>query len=155
MYEQVTRVPMIVWAPGRFEGGRSVEELVSLMDIGPAVLEMAGIEPDPAMEARSVLPVLKGREWAGRDYVFAEQARDGNFGYGEFMTMVRGERWKLVHFLGSEEGQLFDLESDPGEQANLWDAPEHAAVKEQLLRVMLEWRVRSGVETASHFEKSR
>ena len=132
-----------------------VEELVQLMDIGPAVLEMAGVEPDPAMEARSILPVLEGREWAGRKHVFAEQAKDGNFGYNEFMTMVRGRRWKLVHFLGSEEGQLFDLENDPGEVRNLWAKEDFAETKRELLGVMLEWRVRSGFQTASFSTKWR
>ncbi len=156
MYEQVTRVPMIVWSPGRFSGGRAVDDLVQLMDIGPAVLELAGVAPDPSMEARSVLPVLEGKEWEGRDYVFAEQARDGNFPDAAFMTMVRDRRWKLVHLLGEQRdagpdrpaGQLFDLAKDPEERVNYWSDPAHAEKKRDLLDVLLEWRLESGVRTA-------
>ncbi len=77
MYDIITRMPLIVWAPGRFEGGRRLDELCQLMDIGPAILELAGIEPPASLEAESLLPALQGEAWAGRDYVFAEHCRDG------------------------------------------------------------------------------
>jgi len=155
MYEQVTNVPLIVWSPKRFAGGRQIDDLVSLFDIGPAILELAGLEVPETFEARSVLPALKGDpEWKGRDYVFAEQPRDGNFTTADFMTMVRSDEWKLVHILGSDaldggnEGQLFHLIEDPGEQVNLWDAPEHREVRDQLLNEILEWRLRSTTQTS-------
>jgi hypothetical protein len=46
------------------------------MDIGPALLEMAGVEVDPALEAESLLPALAGDEWSGRDEVFAAHGCD-------------------------------------------------------------------------------
>lgn len=152
MYEQVTRVPAIVWSPKRFKGGRTVDDLIQLMDLGPTILELACLEPEAGMEAKSVLPMLEGRDGEGRDYVFAEQARDGNFERAAFMTMVRGRRWKLVHFVdddGDEDaGQLFDLTRDPGEMVNLWSDAAHAAKKRELLDVLLDWRMRSGLRTA-------
>ena len=50
MYDTITRVPMLVWAPGRFDAGGEVDGLCQQMDIGPALLEMAGVEVDPALE---------------------------------------------------------------------------------------------------------
>jgi len=41
--------------------------------------------------------------------------------------MVRSADWKLVHFLGSDEGQLFDLKNDPDEERNLWNCPFSSA----------------------------
>ena len=52
-------------------------------------------------------------------------------------------RLLLVHFLGEENGQLFDLQADPDEVNNLWSNPKHAEKKQELLNVILEWRIRS------------
>ena len=148
MYDQITRVPLIVWAPERFGGARRVESLCQQMDLGPTILELAGCEWDSSMEAVSMAPALQGEEWEGRDFVYAEQARDGILTDCEFMTMVRDHQWKLVHFLDEDEGQLFDLVNDPDELKNLWDAPSSAGQKQRMLTELREWRIRSGVQTA-------
>ncbi|MFT5469853.1 MAG: arylsulfatase [Verrucomicrobiales bacterium] len=156
MYEQVTRVPLIVWSPDRFKGGRKIDDPVSLFDIGPAILELAGVDVPESFQAKSLLPALtEDPDWKGREYVFAEHPRDGNFTTADFQCMVRSRDWKLVYILGSDaldgenEGMLFDLRADPGEQTNLWNDPDHAATRQQLLEVLLEWRLRTGVEAAS------
>jgi len=149
MYEQITRVPLVVWSPGRFPAGRRVAGLCQQMDIGPAILELAGVEPPSTLEAQSLGPALVGGEaWPGREYVFAEQARDGIFTGAKFMTMVRNRTHKLVHFLDEDYGQLFDLGGDPDELNNLWNDPAAVNVKAELLAVLREWRIRSQYETA-------
>jgi arylsulfatase A-like enzyme len=147
MYDVVTRMPTIVWSPGRFDGGRSIDALCQQMDLGPTILELAGVEVPAELEAISLLPALEGNDWPGRDYVFAEQAKDGILTDTEFMTMVRGCDWKLVHFLDEPWGQLFDLAGDPDEVRNLWDEPAAVEKKRELLGVLREWRIRSGYHT--------
>ena len=148
MYDTITRMPMIVWAPGRFGADRRVDGLCQQMDIGPALLELAGVTPAPTMEARSLLPALRDEPWQPREYVFAEHGRDGILQQTEFMTMVRSDDWKLVHFVDCSEGQLFDLRSDPEETVNLWDDPVHDDRKRALLDVLRDWRIHSDVHTA-------
>jgi arylsulfatase A-like enzyme len=92
---------------------------------------------------------LQGHPWEGRPYVFAEHGRDGILQTTEFMSMVRSQRWKLVHFVHADFGQLFDLAADPGEVRNLWDDPAHTAKKHELLNVLLDWRILSGCRTQS------
>ncbi len=154
MYDIITRMPLIVWTPGgsqtQFAGGRQLDGLCQLMDIGPAILELAGVDVPAAMEAESLLPALRESAdggWQGRDYVFAEHGRDGILQETEFMTMVRSQGWKLVHFLDEPFGQLFDLTTDPGEEHNLWADPAHADKKSELLDVLREWRIRSAWHT--------
>ncbi|RMG37156.1 MAG: DUF4976 domain-containing protein [Planctomycetota bacterium] len=149
MYELVTRVPMIVWSPERFPGGRTVDGLVQQMDVAPALLELAGIEPPATMEARSVLPTLRGEDFTPRRFVYAEHGRDNILEGTAFMTMVRDHRWKLVHFVDSTEGQLFDLQNDPNELHNLWSDPDCSDQKQRLLDELREWRIRSHVQTAA------
>ena len=61
MYDIITRVPTIVWAPKRFAGGRSLDQLCSLFDLGPTILELAGLETSEDFEAESLLPALEGK----------------------------------------------------------------------------------------------
>ena len=148
MYDVVTRVPTVVWSPDRFES-RTVDDLVSLFDLGPTILDLADAPVDNTMEAESLRPALNGdEEWAGRDVVFAEHARDGILRETEFMTMVRTDDWKLVHFLNTDDGQLFDLNEDPKETEDRWDDPAAQNIKRELLDTLLNWRIRSGVRTA-------
>ena len=148
LYDIITRMPLIVWSPSRFEGPRTVDGLCQLMDIGPTILDLAQVPVPPTMEAETLLPALQGDAWAERPYVFAEHPRDAILQETEFMTMVRSRNWKLVHFLDEPFGQLFDLEADPEENHNLWDVPAAADKKRELLDALREWRIRSDLKTA-------
>ncbi len=150
MYEEVVRVPNVFWSPKAFPKGKRVDELVELFDIGPTILELAGVEPPEWMEATSLLPLIRGDEGAhGKEYVFSEHARDDYLPTIDFMTMVRSKDWKLVHFAGEAEGQLFDLSKDPEELHDLWSDPGHSEKKSELLAALREWLVRSNVVTHS------
>ncbi|MCG6154924.1 sulfatase family protein [Rubinisphaera margarita] len=148
MYDIITRMPLIVWSPGRIPAGKRIEGLCQQMDIGPAILEWAGAEVPKGLEAQSIGPAITDPSWQPRDYVFAEQAQDGILTGTQFMTMVRSPEWKLVHFLDEPWGQLFDLNQDPNEINNLWNSPEHIDKKRELLAVLREWRIRSGYQTS-------
>ncbi len=148
MYDLITRVPQIVWSPNRFKGGRVLDGLCQAMDIGPTILELAGLEVPSTFEAQSLLPALKGEENFDRPFVYAEQVRDGIFTGSKFMSMVRTKDWKLVHFLDETYGQFFDLNKDPDELKNLWDDPSASQAKEELLTELREWHIRSQIHTA-------
>ena len=65
----------------------------------------------------------------------------------DYMTMVRDKRWKLVHFVDTDEGQLFDEVADPNELHSLWDDAAHAGIKRELIGEILAWRIRSDLKT--------
>jgi arylsulfatase A-like enzyme len=155
MYDQVTRVPMIVWAPGRAISGQRIAGQMQQFDIVPALFEYAGIEVPGTLECRSVGAALAGDTWQGREYVYCEQARDGNFRDNDFMTMVRSEDWKLVHFLGESYGQLFNLTADPEENIDLWNDPDSVEIKRQLLDQLREWRIASQYHTRNWAAQAR
>ncbi|MBC7380798.1 MAG: sulfatase-like hydrolase/transferase, partial [Burkholderiaceae bacterium] len=155
MYDAVTRVPAIFWAPGEVLPGQSEAGLCQLFDIGATILDWAGAPQPVAAQAKSLMPVLRGDPWTPRQQVYAEQAGDVSLTGASLFTMVRDTRWKAVHILGSEEGQLFDLLNDPDEINNLWNDPQHAAMREKLTRDVLQWRMRSSVETMTVMESAR
>jgi arylsulfatase len=148
MHDCITRVPFVVWSPNRFGGGRRETGLWQQMDLAPALLELAGVPVPESWEAVSMAPALRGDlEGAGREHVYCEQAGDNILAGTELMTMVRGREWKLVHYLGLAEGELYHLPADPGERTNLWSSadPEPVAQKARLLQTLLEWRLRGGL----------
>ena len=128
MYDQITRLPIIIWAPDRSPGDRRIKGLCQTMDLGPTILQLAAVEVPQAVAAKSLLPVLKNEtssESCLRNIVFAEQAGDNNLSDTDFVTMVRTQEWKPVHFLEEPWGQLFDLVADPAEDVNLRDIPKY------------------------------
>ena len=90
-YEEVTRVPLIICAPGRFAQGHDVDALVQLFDLGPTILEWAGVIPDPSFEAESLNAALDGEPFDGRTHVFCDQGGDVNLTGAEYLTMVRSK----------------------------------------------------------------
>ncbi len=154
MYDIITRVPTLFWSPGRFPAGARIGELCQWMDIGPTVLELAGVSPPPKLQAQSLLPALQEQTWAGRELVFAEHPADTVYA-GPHMTMVRSDRYKLVHFAGQSYGQLFDLHADPWEVDNRWDDESLAGTKRELLDALLDWRTESAVQTRDVFQDYR
>jgi arylsulfatase A-like enzyme len=155
MYDAVTRVPAIFWAPGEVQQGQRLDGLCQLFDIGATVLDWAGAPQPPGVQAQSLLPALRGEEWSGRSAVFSEQAGDVALTGASLFTMVRENRYKLVHITGSTEGQLFDLQQDPGELHNLWEDPAHQAERLRLLHLILEWRMQSSVQTMALMASAR
>ncbi|PIP00315.1 sulfatase family protein [Pleomorphomonas carboxyditropha] len=156
MYDAVTRVPAIVWSTaGRFAGGRRVDGLCQLFDLGPTILEYAGITPPASFEAASLKPALEGTAWTPRAHVFFEQAGDISLTGADFIIGVRSENWKLVQFKGTDEGQLFDLDNDPAEVDNLWDDPAHLDKRRELLDAIRDWLIESNYRTRDLLAEAR
>ena len=141
MYDCSVKVPLIAWSK-RIAPQRS-GALVQWMDIAPTILEAAGVAVPRNFEARSLWPVLEKKARGIRDEVWSELARDHIQTGAEYIVMRRDERWKVVCYLGDTHGELYDLQSDPEELRNLWDAPEHRERRESMVRHVLEWSVRS------------
>jgi arylsulfatase len=152
MYEPSVHVPALIWSPGLGIASRSNDSPVSLMDLGPTVLELAGVSPPGWMEAKSLMPIVNGIAKSIRSSVFAEHARDMILRSTERMTMVCDERWKLVEFSDSDEGQLFDLVADPTEVNNLWSHPHSKARKQELLERISLWRKETATGGAAYRE---
>ena len=52
---------------------------------------------------------------------------------------MRGRDYKLVYYIGQEQGELYDLQKDPHELYNLWDNAAYRDVKTQMRLQLLEW----------------
>ncbi len=149
MYDTIVHVPTVIWSSGDFAGGRVVDDLYQWFDLGPTILEIAGLDVPDNFEAISMVPALRDDpDAAGRDYVFCEHARDRIMRTTALEVMIRDRDWKLVYFPDHDEGQLFDLNADPAEEHDLWRDPAHAARKQKLLLTMQRWFMASTIAGA-------
>ena len=69
-YDPGIRVPLIAHLPGRFDGGKAYDQLVSNLDYTPTILELCGVEVPEGLEGRSFLGLLEGRPYEERGAVF-------------------------------------------------------------------------------------
>lgn len=134
-YEQAIRAPVIVSWPERFAVDTKCDGLIELLDLSPTLLEAAGVTVPPGMQGKSLLPILRGEDdgETHRDHVYCEyyNAWTHQRSYG---TMMRTRTHKIVVYHGIDDGELYDLEADPGEFRNLWRSTDHRDIRERLLK---------------------
>jgi arylsulfatase len=121
----------------RMTGNRISKALVSLLDLYPTILEVAGIPPaeDRRRPGKSLLPMLEGRQGAFHDAIFAELGTS---------AMIHAGNWKLV--FDPEQGGvtfLFNLAVDPREEENLAGRAGYEAITARLLEHLLSHRIRT------------
>lgn len=143
-HESSIRVPTAFLGPG-FNGGGRIEQLVSLIDIPPTLLDACGMEVPEEMEGRSILPLLRGETDDWPSTVFFQISED-IVGRG-----IRTRRWKYAVTAPEadpcdesaaeryEEAFLYDLKSDPHELVNLVGLPSHEELRKRLRELLLSW----------------
>jgi len=121
LWEDSTRVPVIVSAPGAAVG-KVCEKPVGLIDLYPTLVKLADLEADPKHEGRSLEPLLidPAANWPH----FARTS----FGPGN--VALRSERYRYIRYVdGSEE--FYDHKSDPHEWKNLSESAEVEALMKE------------------------
>ncbi len=105
-YDSGSRVPLAIRWPERVAGGRVVDAFVNVGDLGPTILEMAGLKPTREMSMKSILPVLLDRPDAHeRSGVFLERERHANVRQGNLsypMRAIRTKDYLCIHNLRSD-----------------------------------------------------
>ncbi len=141
MYEESLRMPLIVRWPSVTASGSEDSHLVQNLDFAATFLAMAGVEIPADMQGRSLVPLLKGDspdDW--RDAIYYQ--------YYEYPAVhsvrrhygVRTNRFKLIHYYGIGEWELFDLDRDPDELNSVFFNPEYADTLEALKATLEELR---------------
>ena len=131
-YEWALRVPLIAWAPARW-GARRIAAPVSLLDIAPTLVELAGGLAEPALtwDGRSLVQLIEGREAPLRP-VLAEYTAEGALAP---VLMVRDGDLKLI-WSEADPPLLYDLAADPQERRNLAEAPAMAQARTRLEAIL-------------------
>jgi arylsulfatase A-like enzyme len=134
-YELSIHVPLIVLDPRteRSLRGSTPAQTVLNIDVAPTLLDLAGVGIPPAMQGKSLVPLMRGEsppDW--RTDFFVEHL----FNHPEIPKHegVRGERYKYARYFEQTPvyEELYDLKEDPMETINLAGDPAHAALLSRL-----------------------
>ena len=115
VYDYALHVPFIVASPIDALHGVRVDSQVSLVDVFPTVLDLAGIDSKVKVHGRSLLPLMY-QSAADVTYAYAESMSPGlQYGWSE-LHALRSPRYK---FIQAPRAELYDLATDPGEGTNV------------------------------------
>jgi arylsulfatase A-like enzyme len=138
-FEGLVHVPMIFSWPGRVLQDLRSPALVELVDIAPTLLQAAGLAVPRFMQGVSLWPILTGSADPAHHKKYAVSEFNDALGSAAISTPSHGSmlfdgRFKHIVYHGTGLGELFDLESDPGEFDNLWQDPAQHERRFALLR---------------------
>jgi arylsulfatase A-like enzyme len=117
LYDEATRVPLIIVAPG-IDSNRVIREPVSLLSVAPTILDLVGAPPEPRHEGRSLVPLMRGGTAPSATVVSElEPIGDGPDARVHTAAVFDGQRAAL---LGTQGGvEVYDIGADPHEQRPL------------------------------------
>ncbi|ANM28912.1 hypothetical protein ABI59_03765 [Acidobacteria bacterium Mor1] len=136
-YQTTLHVPLIVKAPGGVGAGRRVPEPVSLVDVGPTILDYAGMAMPGEIDGYSLRPVVEGADPVRRALYLEAISGALVFGWSP-LEGLRLDNWKLID---SGQPELYDLATDPGELNNLYDQEIERAeeLRAELTKMRADW----------------
>lgn len=151
LFEESTRVPLIIAKPGTTRPGSVVGTPVGLIDLYPTLAEWCGVKRPENLQGQSLAPVLQDPGAAGRGWAISQVVRGGGFkrfgaspAVGDnvprfFGYSLRTPRWRYTEWDEGRQGrELYDHEVDPKEITNLAEEPAHAATVNELSNQLRE-----------------
>ena len=152
-YDESARVPFILSVPWMTKTMRRVPGVFGQADLVPTLLDLAGQPVPSAVEGQSLTAALTG-ELDLRDHVaFMEWNGVGDRNLGNPVTnrlatlpwrsIVTGDGWKL-NLCAKDQCELFDLNSDPAEQTNLFEESARRERIRALTARIRQWQQETG-----------
>lgn len=147
LFENATRVPLVISGPGVIAKGKSTEGLAELVDVYPTMTELAGLTTPKSVSGKSLVPILKDHSTTVRSSAFTQYSN----GYSIRTSRYRYTEWGEKGVLGAE---LYDHESDPEELINLVGSPEVTDVQTEL-QIQLHIRIEEAKITPQGIKQNR
>ena len=132
MFEESLKMPFVIRWPGVVAAGSRPQQMIQNIDYAPTFLEMAGLDVPPAVQGRSLLPVLRNEsETNWRKSIYYAYYELGEHNVPQHFG-VRTAQHKLMYFPQTDEWNLFDLAEDPQELIDLSGKASHASQRRAL-----------------------
>jgi len=131
-FEESTRVPMIIAAPGAKGSGKPCARTVELIDLYPTLADLTGLSAAAPknLEGASLRPLLDNPAAEWKRPAYSQVERDGH--------TVRTEKWRYTEWTRGAKGvELYNHDTDPHELTNLAADPAHAATVTEM-KALLE-----------------
>jgi len=133
-YEDLLRIPFIVRWPGQVPAGEVSDAIQNLVDLAPSFLSATGLDIPGAMTGVDQTGTWRGGPAARRWSITENRHTKTKL---HLRTYVN-QRYKITVYRQGENGELFNLENDPGEIKNLWHEPAAQELKGRLLHEFLQ-----------------
>ena len=144
IWEEATRVPLVVVAGGVARAGTECDRPVSHVDLFPTLIDLCRLPEGPnknsaapPLDGHSMRPLMAdpaGGTWDGPSVALSAISGDDVFRVGQVVRQhftVRSRHWRYTLCRNGEE-ELYDHRNDPHEWTNLAAEPEHAGTKASL-----------------------
>lgn len=137
-YEESIRNALLMRWPARIPAGARPAGLVLTVDLAPTVLDAAGVAISPAIQGRSMLPLMRGTPAGWRQAVLVEFTTNEQ-PFPHLLDVdyraIRTARHKYIHWIKHpDQDELYDLRTDPFERRNVAADPAYARVRATLRR---------------------
>jgi arylsulfatase A-like enzyme len=116
LYDEVLRVPLIVYVPKLQPSHDSIADNASIIDVMPTVLGLAGLDLPAGLEGVDFTDRIAGEGAVPDRSVFGELYRKGSL---IVEVAAVDESSKVIHHFNHRSLETFDLTADPGEQEPL------------------------------------
>ena len=146
LYEHSIRVPLIVKGPGIPEG-KTTDALCYLFDVLPTLGKLCRVPGPKTSEGVELGAVLRDPTVPARPNLL--------FAYKSAQRAVCDSRWKLIRYPLANRTQLFDLQADPNETADLVDKPEHRNRVAELTALLSKEMLRYGDKAPLNLPKGK
>ena len=145
-FEQATKVPMIISAPG-FEKDKRATTMAEYVDVYPTLLDLASLKIGNHLEGQSLVPVLKNHKTQVKDYAISQFPRGNNImGYSIRTKRYRYTAWLKGNFYKENivnnpkivAAELYDYKTDPLEKRSLVNESKYKEVVINLQEKLFE-----------------
>jgi choline-sulfatase len=144
LYDATIHVPLLLKLPGSRFVGQRVHAAASLVDLAPTLLEALGQTPPPAMQGRSLLPLIGNPHPENRPSFATGDHSERSFGWSALVSLRIGNQL----YVRAPLPELYDLASDPGEKINLYPGNRAATVRLAIQMDNLVKRISTGAPQA-------
>jgi arylsulfatase A-like enzyme len=130
-FELDTRVPLIISAPGMTARGSRTRALTESVDIYPTLCELTGLELPGHLEGKSMAPLLNDPSLPWKEAAFSQYPRTSVMGYSARTDRYRYTEWRRLRSDSIQARELYDHETDPGENVNIAADPANREITER------------------------
>ena len=156
-FEQATRTPMIISAPGI--AASTTNASTEFVDIFPTLCDLAGVKIPEVLDGKSLKPIMNKSARSVKDYSISQYPRSGTKseterqGYASSKVMgysLRDKRYRYTIWMTNDfrstqvfnsdlivGTELYDYDKDPNETINVVDEKKYKSVAKDLKRKMI------------------
>ena len=117
LYQEVLKVPLIIYLPEPEFEPKPINQLVRTIDILPTILDLLGIKIPDKIQGKSLMGLIKGTEQSPEPWAFAELKPF--LKPKTYLKAIENQNYKLILNLPSQKLELYNLASDLKEKNNL------------------------------------